>query len=115
MAERPKPGYYAVIPADVRYDDQLPANAKLLYGEISALSNATGVCTAQDTYLAAPYGFTDRTIRGLLKALESGGYIHTEVLRDPDTGQVSGRKRCAVQWKRFSTGQWKIFSGIYKE
>lgn len=91
MAERPKPGYYAVIPADVRYDDQLPANAKLLYGEISALSNATGVCTAQDTYLAAPYGFTDRTIRGLLKALETGGYIHTEVLRDPDTGQVSGR------------------------
>lgn len=91
MAERLKPGYYAVIPADVRYDERLPANAKLLYGEISALSNATGVCTAQDTYLAAPYGFTDRTIRGLLKALENGGYIHTEVLRDPDTGQVSGR------------------------
>lgn len=91
MAERPKPGYYAVIPANVRYDERLPANAKLLYGEISALSNATGVCTAQDAYLAAPYGFTDRTIRGLLKALEDGGYIHTEVLRDPDTGQVSGR------------------------
>lgn len=91
MADRPKPGYYAVIPADVRYDDKLPANAKLLYGEISALSNATGVCIAQDSYLAAPYGFTDRTIRGLLKALETGGYIHTEVLRDPDTGQVSGR------------------------
>lgn len=91
MANKPRPGYYAVIPADVRYDDRLPANAKLLYGEISALSNASGVCTAQDTYLAAPYGFTDRTIRGLIKALEEGGYIRTEVLRDPDNGQVAGR------------------------
>ena len=92
MAERPKPGYFAVIPADVRYDGQIPANAKLLYGEISALCNSSGICTAQDAYLAAPYGFTDRTIRGLLKALETGSYIHTEVVRDPETGQIVGRE-----------------------
>ena len=28
-----KPSYYAVIPADVRYDPRLKPNAKLLYGE----------------------------------------------------------------------------------
>ena len=27
--------YYAIIPANVRYDKTLPANAKLLYAEIT--------------------------------------------------------------------------------
>ena len=29
--------YYAIIPANVRYDNSLNANAKLLYGEIMVL------------------------------------------------------------------------------
>ena len=28
--EKPKPSYYAIIPAHVRYDASLPPNAKLL-------------------------------------------------------------------------------------
>ena len=38
------PGYYAIIPADVRYDERLSANHKLLYGEIIALCNKEGYC-----------------------------------------------------------------------
>lgn len=33
------PNYYAVIPAEIRYDKKLKANEKLLYGEITALAN----------------------------------------------------------------------------
>lgn len=34
------PNYYAIIPAEVRYAS-IPGNAKLLYGEISALTNTS--------------------------------------------------------------------------
>ena len=34
-----KPNYYAVLPAIVRYDNDLKPNEKLLYAEIVALSN----------------------------------------------------------------------------
>lgn len=92
MGTRPKAGFFAVIPADVRYDERIPPNAKLLYAEISAMSNAYGCCTAGDEWFLDNYGFSDRTVRRLLAALDEAGYIRTELLRDPDTGQITGRE-----------------------
>lgn len=37
-----RPGYWAVLPAKVRYDKTLRPNAKLLYAEITALADARG-------------------------------------------------------------------------
>lgn len=39
MNEENKVSYYSIIPACVRYDEELTDKAKLLYGEITALSN----------------------------------------------------------------------------
>ena len=36
--------YYAVIPAPVRYNKKLKYPERLLYGEITALSNRYGYC-----------------------------------------------------------------------
>ena len=41
-------GQFALIPASVLYNDQLPATAKLLYGEIYRLSHANGYCYASN-------------------------------------------------------------------
>ena len=48
-----KPAYWAVLPAGVRYDETLPASAKLLYAEISSLTNQEGYCYASNAYFMA--------------------------------------------------------------
>ena len=44
--------YYAIIPANVRYDRRLTANAKLLYGEITALCNEKVYCWERNSYFS---------------------------------------------------------------
>lgn len=86
-----KPGYYAVIPAEVRYDNTIPANAKLLYGEISALAGADGFCFASNQYFSELYGVAEETISRLIAKLEKAGHIIREIEKD-ETGQIVRRK-----------------------
>lgn len=90
--EEDRPGYYAVIPADVRYDDRIPANAKLLYGEISALIGADGFCYASNAYFASLYKLSERTVSGLIGKLQENKYIEIVLKKDPKTGQVVKRQ-----------------------
>ena len=83
--------YYAVIPANVRYDDDLPPNAKLLYGEITALCNQNGYCWASNKYFAELYGVSKVSISKWVKALEERGYITTELKRREGTKEIEHR------------------------
>ena len=91
MSDFEKPGYWAVIPAGVRYDEQIPPNAKLLYAEISSLTQADGYCWSTNEYFQKVFGFSDRSIRRLLAILADAKYIRIE--------DGSGKKR-------------KIYAGI---
>jgi hypothetical protein len=68
------PSYYAVIPASVRYA-KIPPNAKLLYGEITALSQKEGYCYASNKYFAEIYEVENTTISEWLKRLHECGFI----------------------------------------
>lgn len=92
MDERAKPGYYAIIPASVRYDDRLRANGKLLYAEITALAGKEGFCWADNAFFAGNFGVTERCIQKLLAQLEEYGYISTEVVKKGNQNQAEQRK-----------------------
>lgn len=78
MKEKITPNYYAVIPADVRYAKKLNPNAKLLFGEITALCNREGYCWASNNYFAELYGCTPQSISNWIQELASQGFIKTE-------------------------------------
>ena len=73
--EAAKPSYWAVLPAAIRYDPEIPASAKLLYAEISSLTESRGFCYASNDYFVRLYGMAERTLQRHLKALEDAGYI----------------------------------------
>lgn len=77
-----RPSYYAIIPANVRYDSEISPNAKLLYGEITALCNQKGFCWATNEYFSKLYGVSDRTIRTLLKQLQDKNYIKINIINN---------------------------------
>lgn len=67
--------YYAIIPATVRYDKRLKPIARLLYGELTALSNEKGYCWASNRYFAELYEVALETISRLISQLRELGYI----------------------------------------
>lgn len=85
------PNYYAVIPANVRYDKSITPNAKLLYGEITALSNKTWSCRASDSYFAELYGVSKTSIQNWLSSLEAKWYISREVEYQAGTKNILRR------------------------
>ena len=83
--------YYAIIPANVRYDTDLNANAKLLYGEITALCNEKGFCWATNNYFAELYNKNKSTIARWIKDLEEKGYIQRKVIYKKGTLEIERR------------------------
>ena len=86
-----EPAFDAIIPAPVRYNDELRPNAKLMYGEIRALCGTRGYCWATNGYFANLYGMNERSIARFIAQLEELNFIRVVILRD-DNGRVCGRR-----------------------
>lgn len=86
-----EPAFDAVIPAPVRHCEDLCANAKLVYGEIRALSDNYGYCWASNRFFAELYKITERSVARIIAQLSELDFITIKVLRDQQ-GHVSGRR-----------------------
>lgn len=86
-----QPSYYAIIPANVRYDKDLCANAKLLYGEITALAQSSGKCFASNDYFAKLYDVSKQSISKWIKSLCEKGYISSELIYKQGTKEILHR------------------------
>lgn len=91
-----KPTYYSIIPADVRYDKDLMDKAKLLYSEITALSNSMGYCYASNQYFADLYSITIRQVQTLLKDLSNKGYIKVDRNSKPRKIHIATVKKTSL-------------------
>lgn len=85
------PNYFAVIPAEVRYDEKLKDKAKLLYGEITALSDKNGYCYASNKYFADLYKITTTSVSLLIKNLIDNGYLESAIIYKNNTKEIDKR------------------------
>ncbi len=86
-----QPNYYAIISAEVRYDNNISANAKLLYAEITALLNMNGECFATNKYFSKLYGKSVVTISKWINELISNGYISSYYTYKGGTKEIDRR------------------------
>ncbi|MBA8761741.1 helix-turn-helix domain-containing protein [Staphylococcus coagulans] len=77
-----QPSYYSIITANVRYDNRLTDSEKLLFAEITSLSNKYGYCTASNGYFAKLYNVVKETISRRISKLNKCGYLNIEIIRE---------------------------------
>lgn len=80
-----QPAYYGILPANVRYDKRLTANAKLLYTELTVLTKKDGFCYATNDYFAQLYEVSKQSISTWISQLEKAEYINIIYIRNGAT------------------------------
>jgi len=86
-----RPNYYAILTSEVRYDNSLTPNAKLLYAEITALCNMNGKCTAPTSYFTRLYQVSRVSVQKWLKSLDDLGYIKRVVKYKQGSKEILAR------------------------
>lgn len=113
MADGEFTSQWAILPAMVRYDKSLPANAKLIYAEIAAKINEEGYCFAHNQYFSERFGIKPDTVSSLIRRLSEAGYIRIDV----DGARVNAdRRRIYLTGKPYDyTGGTGFKSGTGKK
>ena len=90
--KKEQPNYYAILTADVRYSKEINFFEKVLYADITALTNKNGYCTASNGYFAELFDKTKGTISKAISKFEKLGFLKVVITRDNATKQIIDRK-----------------------
>lgn len=104
--------YYAIIPASIRYDSELTPNAKLMYGELTALSNEKGYCWASNSYFSQLYNVSNVSISKWISQLQKKKYIDIEYIYYKNSKQISERRISLIPLKEKLTHKEKLIDPI---
>ena len=86
-----QPSYYAVLTAEVRYSKVLKPNEKLLFAEITALTNMNGQCFATNKYFAELYDVSVETVSRWVSHLQKLGFIKRTIKYKDGSKQIDKR------------------------
>lgn len=107
-----QPSYYSILTANVRYDNELKANEKLLFSEITALSNKNGYCHANNNYFATLYSVSKTSISNWINHLKERGYLKVEMIKDGK--EIKERRLFPISTpikENFNTPSKKLYEG----
>ena len=82
MEDDIRANYFAIIPAYIRYNKELKFGERLMYGEITALSNKEGYCYAKNKYFADLYNVSQSTISRWISHLAELNSIDVQIIRN---------------------------------
>ena len=80
--ERNKPSFYGILPASVRYDKTLKPMARVLFADITALSNAKGYCNATNKTLGDWHEVSFTTVSRWISNLKKSGHIRIVEIKE---------------------------------
>ena len=76
------PAFFSILTARVRYSEHLSDFEKILFSEISALTEKNGYCYAKNAYFEQVFNKTKSTIQRALRNLKNFDFIEIEILKD---------------------------------
>jgi len=84
----------AIIPPAIRYDKNLSASEKLVFGEIDAICRANGYCSATNKYFAEMFDVDPATVSLWINRLKEAGYINVNPNKKMGNSRIIGVGRC---------------------
>jgi hypothetical protein len=86
------PSYWSILTAEVRYSDKLTDFEKVLFSDITALTNKNGYCTASNAYFSRVFNKSQRSITRSITHLIENKFLKGEYIFDEQNKEIIERR-----------------------